>query len=79
LRIKQIGVIMKSDFQEEIARRKEKRRGQRSNTWIDFFLRILLFAAIILVIRHFGKIRSQKIGVMLQSNTPDTTEVINDN
>ncbi|MDO9577116.1 MAG: hypothetical protein Q7J16_04460 [Candidatus Cloacimonadales bacterium] len=69
---------MKSDFREEIARRKQERRRQSSNTWVNMFLRILLFAAIIIVIRHFGKIRAEKIGVMLQSHTADTTEVIED-
>ena len=69
---------MRNDFKEEIKRRKYERRHQRSNTWINLLLRILLFAVIIFVIRHFGKIRARKIGVMLQPGTPDTTEVIRD-
>jgi len=69
---------MRRDLKEEIERRKNERRHQRSNTWLNLILRIMLFAAIIFAIRHFGKIRAKKIGMMLQSNTPDTTEIIRD-
>lgn len=66
---------MNSDFRQEIARRKQDRRLQRSNSWFSMIIRILAFIAIIVVMRYLGQMRAKKIGYLLQSNAPDTTEV----
>lgn len=68
---------MINDFQEEIARRKEERRLQRSNTWFNLAIRILALIAIIVVMRYLGQMRARKIAYLLQPNIPDSTEMIN--
>jgi hypothetical protein len=65
------------DFREEIKRRKSERREQRSNNWISFILKLLAFAAIILVMRYLGQIKAKRISFLMQNNLPDTTKVIN--
>lgn len=69
---------MKSDFREEIARRKQERKQQRSNTWFNMIIRILALVAIIIVMRYLGQMRAKKVEYLLRSNAPDTTEVIRD-
>ena len=69
---------MKSDFREEIQKRKLERRRQRSNTWFNLIIRVLAFVIIIIVIRYMGKVRANKIEQLLRSNAPDTTQIFHE-
>jgi len=42
------------EFKEEIERRRQERRRLRSSTWINFIIRILALAFIVLIIRYFS-------------------------
>ncbi|MBN1326796.1 MAG: hypothetical protein JW996_02470 [Candidatus Cloacimonetes bacterium] len=42
------------DFREEIQRRRYERRQQRSNSWINFILKIIFFIFVVLMIRFFA-------------------------
>jgi hypothetical protein len=63
-----------SDLKEEFKRRREERRRYRSNTWTNFFIRILALIFVILIIRHFGK-RAQELKNSNSFSQPDTVEI----
>ena len=63
-----------SDLKEEFKRRREERRRYRSNTWTNFFIRILALIFVVLVIRHFGK-RAQELKNTRTFSQPDTVEI----
>jgi hypothetical protein len=49
-------------FKEEFERRKNERRAKKSNTWMNFIIRIIVLIFLILIIRTLGKtISEQKI------------------
>ncbi|MBC8485709.1 MAG: hypothetical protein ISS80_00080 [Candidatus Cloacimonetes bacterium] len=63
-----------SDLKEEFKRRREERRRYRSNTWTNFFIRILALIFVILIIRHFGR-RAQELKDTRVFSSPDTVEI----
>lgn len=62
------------EFKEEFEKRREERRRYRSNTWTNFFIRILALIFVILVIRHFGR-RAQELKNTGTFSPPDTVEI----
>lgn len=51
-------------FKEELQRRIEERRRQKSNTWFNLIIRILALIFVIMIIRYFGSIRAKKMELM---------------
>ncbi len=63
-----------SDLKEEFKRRREERRRYRSNTWTNFFIRILALIFVIFIIRHFGR-RAQELKDTNSFSQPDSVEI----
>jgi hypothetical protein len=54
--------VVLNKFKEEFERRKNERRAKKSNTWVNFIIRLLLLIFLILLIRTLGKtIMEQKL------------------
>lgn len=66
------------DFHSEIERRREERKRQRSNTWINLIIRIIALIFVILIIRYMNSIRTNRINsILFNFNETDSTEIIN--
>ncbi|MDY6914857.1 MAG: hypothetical protein SVM86_00890 [Candidatus Cloacimonadota bacterium] len=42
-------------FKEEFERKKKERRAHKSNTWVNFFIRLLILIFLILLIKTLGE------------------------
>jgi flagellar biosynthesis/type III secretory pathway M-ring protein FliF/YscJ len=47
-------------FKEELERRINERRRQKTNSWFNLIIRLLALIFVIMIIRYFGSIRVRK-------------------
>ena len=66
---------MKSDFNDEIMRRREERRRKRSNTWLNLIIRIIALIFVILIIRYFGTVRVEHLEKKSRNSIVDSTKI----
>ncbi|RLC51862.1 MAG: hypothetical protein DRI23_04130 [Candidatus Cloacimonadota bacterium] len=66
---------MKSDFHDEILRRREERRRKRSNTWLNLIIRIIALIFVIAIIRYFGTVRVEQLERKSRNSVVDSTQI----
>lgn len=63
-----------SKFRQELERRISERRREKTNSWVNLFIKILILVFVILIIHYFGGIRSRKIIQFYNLQEPKQTE-----
>lgn len=62
-------------FKEELERRISERRKQKTNSWFNLIIRILVLIFVIMIIRYFGSLRARKYEIMQKKYEQQKSQV----